>query len=66
MTVKRPKALKWIGQNYGDGRPVEFINDVEPRDHSPEETDALSIDQISNALKSGLYEPVESGKEGKG
>ncbi len=65
MTTKRPKELKWVGENYGDGRPVYFLNNVEPRDHSEEETAALSDEQINDALKSGLYEGDKPSKEGK-
>ncbi len=60
MTPKRPQELKWIGKNYGDGRPVEFIHDLEPRDHSEEETSALSQDQLASARSSGLYKEVHA------
>lgn len=68
MTAKRPKELKWIGKNYGDGRPVEFIQTVEPKDHNAEETDALSDDQLAAARHSGLYEEVhdKAGKPAEG
>lgn len=58
MTPKRPKALKWIGDMYGDGRPVQFINDVEPRDYNEEETAQLSQEQLASARHSGLYREV--------
>ena len=58
MTPKRPKELKWIGKTYGDGRPVEYINDVEPRDYSEEETAQLTQDQLASARRSGLYREV--------
>src|SRR4051812_122827 len=58
MTPKRPKELKWIGKTYGDGRPVEFINDVEPRDYDEAETAELSQDQLASARRSGLYREV--------
>ena len=66
MTVKRPKELKWIGETYGDGRPVQFISNVEPRSFSPEETATLTDEQITSALQSGLYDAAETAKEGKG
>lgn len=64
MTPKRPKELKWIGAGYPDGRPVEFIQIVEPKDHNEEETDALSNEQLAAARHSGLYEEIHD-KAGK-
>ena len=58
MPAKRPKALKWIGDNYGDGRPVNFINDVEPRDYTETETAELTNEQLTSARQSGLYREV--------
>lgn len=58
MTPKRPKALKWTGDNLPDGRPIRFINDVEPRDYDEDETDALTQDQLQSARSSGLYREV--------
>lgn len=58
MTPKRPKALKWIGENLPDGRPVEFIQTVEPRDHDEDETAALTQEQLSAVRHSGLYREV--------
>lgn len=60
MTPKRPKALKWTGTMYGDGRPVEFINDLEPRDYDDAETAQLSQDQLASARRSGLYREVHA------
>lgn len=64
MSTKRPKALRWIGDMLPDGRPVAFIQIVEPRDHDEAETAALSDEQIALALHSGLYEAVD-GKAAK-
>jgi hypothetical protein len=58
MTPRRPKALKWIGDNLPDGRPVEFIQTVEPRDHDEDETAALTQEQLSAVRHSGLYREV--------
>lgn len=66
MTAKRPKELKWIGKDLPDGRPIYFINDVEPRDYSEEETATLTDEQIAHALSSGLYGPEKPGKESDG
>jgi len=58
MTPKRPKELKWIGKMLPDGRPMYFVNDVEPRDYTEQETDELTQDQLQSARSSGLYREV--------
>jgi hypothetical protein len=58
MAPKRPKALKWIGDNLPDGRPVAFIQTVEPKDYSEEEVAFLSNDQLTAARHSGLYKEI--------
>ena len=47
MTPKRPKTLKWIGNELPDGRPERFLEFVPPRDLTEEETDALTQDQLA-------------------
>ena len=58
MTPKRPKELKWIGKELPDGRPVYFVNDLEPRDYTESETNELTQDQLQSARSSGLYREV--------
>jgi hypothetical protein len=58
MAPKRPKALKWIGDNLPDGRPVAFIQTVEPKDYSEDEVAFLSNDQLTAARHSGLYKEI--------
>ena len=58
MAPKRPKALKWIGDNLPDGRPVAFIQTVEPKDYSEDEVVFLSNDQLTAARHSGLYKEI--------
>ena len=65
MTPKRPKELKWIGKNLPDGRPVEFVNDVEPRDYTESETAELTQDQLQSARSSGLYREVHGSDKAK-
>lgn len=47
MTPKRPKSLKWIGNELPDGRPERFYDDIPARDLTDEETDALSQEQLT-------------------
>lgn len=47
MTSKRPKALKWVGNVFPDGRPERYFEFVPPRDLTEEETDALTHDQLT-------------------
>lgn len=65
MTPKRPKELKWIGKMLPDGRPIYFVNDVEPRDYTEQETDALTQDQLQSARSSGLYREIHGAEHGK-
>ncbi len=62
MSAKRPKELKWVGETYGDGRPVQFLQDLEPRDYTAAETEVLTDEQVTSALKSGLYDAAEPAK----
>ena len=76
MTAKRPKALKWTGVMFPDGRPERHLAEygIPPRDLTEEETDALSAEQVQIVRESGLYEEVSSetkdavkaAKEGEG
>lgn len=58
MTPKRPRSLKWIGEQYPDGRPARYLDFVPARDLDEEETDALSQEQLSSIRASDLYREV--------
>ena len=47
MTPKRPKSLKWVGNELPDGRPERYLEFVPARDLTEDETDALTQEQLA-------------------
>lgn len=61
MTPKRPKQLKWTGAMLPDGRPARHLEayGLPARDLTPDETDALSQEQLALARQHpDLYREV--------
>jgi hypothetical protein len=47
MTPKRPKSLKWIGEQYPDGRPAQYLDFLRPEDIDEDKTAELTQEQLA-------------------